>query len=239
MSVRVDYVGRFGNNVFQYVYARLFAEKNGLALETPWNYQDVLPIEPSKPGLSVTEPKVRFDENDRPLEAPRSPGAYVFYGFFQDAGIYYANRERILAFTRPHAVEAAPPSALVCHVRLEDYYSYRIVIHPSWYRDILSRERFDQLYVVAQQRDTQYLKAAFGHLKYTLLSGGSLAEDWNYLRRFERVVCSNSTMAWWAVFLGRATKVYTFERWIENPSVKLSRFPGATPVPGPFLHEAP
>ena len=37
MSVSIKYKGRCGNNIFQYVTAKIFAEKNNLLISTPLN----------------------------------------------------------------------------------------------------------------------------------------------------------------------------------------------------------
>jgi hypothetical protein len=38
MSVSINYSGRFGNNITQYIFARIFSENNGLQLITNFNH---------------------------------------------------------------------------------------------------------------------------------------------------------------------------------------------------------
>lgn len=237
MSVTVRYKGRFGNNVFQYVCGRLFAENNGLQLRTPFCEPEILPMEPEEYTPDDDEgPEITLGDQNAILDRPWGPGRYVLDGFFQRSDWYYARRDSILAFARPRAVEKRPLSHIAMHVRLEDYHSHGIVIDPRWYCSILEKESFDRLFIVGKDLTSDWLRP---FLKWNpIVISRSPSRDFDFLRRFDRVICSNSTFAWWAVFFSRPAKIWTFKRWIQNPMADLAGFPGAEVVDGPFLGEA-
>src|SRR6185295_6463648 len=57
---------RFGNNLFQYVFARLFAQAHGLRMVTPFapaNGGDIVTVLPSDAGETVTAPVIRVTDD--------------------------------------------------------------------------------------------------------------------------------------------------------------------------------
>lgn len=237
MSVEVLYNGRLGNNIFQYVCGRLLAEENGLALETafrePWAFEVSLP----RPGerLKGHGPPIRIGDPDRVLERPWPKAHYVLDGFFQEAGWYYARKEKVLSFLKRPAVQPLPLDHVVACVRLGDYRSHRIAIHPSWYADLLKQLRPGKVTVVTDSPGDPYHRV-FSSYNPEIKSSGIL-EDFDFIRRARALILSNSTFSWWAAFMGHAQSVYTFTRWIGNPAAQLSGFPGAITVAGRFEHE--
>lgn len=239
MSVRIKYLGRFGNNVFQYMAGRLFADENAMELETPFPGTDVIPILPqtSLPVAVSQGAPIRLGDPDAVLDRRWPAGNYVLEGFFQRPDWYYARKEAIWAFARPSLVMKDHADDIVMHVRHEDYFDHRIVISPSWYLRILRKELtpFRKLFIVGKDLDQGWLEA-FHEYRPEIVSG-SPKEDFDFLRRFDRVLLSNSTFAWWSVFFSRPAVVYTFRKWIGNAAAPLAEFPGAVPVNGKFTWE--
>lgn len=238
MSVTVDYIGRFGNNVFQYVAARLFAEENGLSLRTPANFGAVLPVrESAEPNAGELPGKaLRLGDSDELFARSFPSGNYHLSGFFQRSDWYWERRKRVLEILDVPVPKEEDPDALGVHLRLGDYRHHKIAIHPSWYVGLLKATRFSKLVVVTDQKDGKYLKH-FKCWKPEVVSE-SVASDWKRLLGFRRLIISNSTFAWWAAFCGKSESVVTFARWIRNPIAQLAQFPKATPMEGSFEHEA-
>lgn len=239
MSVEVAYPGRFGNNLFQYIFARLFARRNGLKLVTDFNHNHIVSMATPPHGFEASGPLTEIGEGEWSLEKKWPAGRYLVKGYFQRASIYYDNREEILGFAHPVSQPCEQPSDdLVVNFRIDGDYRQHLAIHPSWYREVLRTESYRRLFVVADVNDPAYFKEALGGRKYELV-GGSPKVQWDFLRGFERVIMSNSTFCWWAVFFGRAKKAVIFKRWIGSDNVVLGRFPGAVEIDGPFLFENP
>lgn len=242
MGVHVLYRGNFGNLMFQYVCARLFAERNGLRLETPFPEQDLVRMLPHADRRRVEEPTVFVtDAHEDPLGMPVwSPARHVFDGYFQKSAWYHDRRAQIERFARPAEPERRSARDIVVNLRVgEDYKALKWVISPSWYLGILAQEKFDTLHVVADARDEEYLQS-FARYRPVVVSSGPKG-DWEYIRSFDRIVCSNSSFSWWAAFFSRASRVYTFKRWVRHPGgfARIGPFPNGLEVDGPFMGEGP
>lgn len=248
MSVHFVYQGTFGNNLFQYMIARLFADEHDLKLETPWKpHMDnrsafdvlkVMDIQPQKSGRSFNSPKVNFGDHSDVLGKKWGEGRYGFNGFFQRSKVFYERREAVLKIARAVPVKMRGSGDIVVTVRLGGYVGEHNAIHPEWYQKILDRESFDKLYIVTDSPGWGYFKA-FKRYNPIMVSGPA-HDDWNFVRSFRRILCANSSFHWWAVFFGNPERVWTFKRWLKmqvNPETPY--FPGSIPVDGNFLHELP
>jgi hypothetical protein len=256
MSVELQYPScLFGNRLFQYAAARLFALQNGLALKStfrPGNEHGVVSAIPFEGGEAVSAPLVKLTDapvfayggftllsNPDELLTRSWPRArYVLKGWFQHAHWYYERRKHIEAFYQADPIGEVNTRDIVIHLRVQDdYRAWRWIIHPTWYLKILEAERFDRLHVVTDARNQQYL-SWFARYDPVIVSSTGRA-DWQYIRSFDRIICSNSTFCWWAAFLSRARKIYTFKRWINAPHVRMGQFPNGMAIDGPFMHEGP
>lgn len=261
MSVETSYwpSSRFGNNLFQYIIARLFAMKHGLRMITPFtpaNGTDILHVLPSDEGETVEAPSIRITDDpwicaQRPetpflilspqqdLFSGKWPRAhYIFEGWFERSQWYHDRRAEIESFVTPDPIADINTKDIVVNLRVgADFIAKHWTIHPKWYLDILARERFDTLHIVTDCRNHEYLRH-FAHYAPHIICSGPRG-DWNYLRAFDRIICSNSSFCWWACFFSRASRIYTFMRWHAYPIGRLERFPNGVEEDGPFLHELP
>lgn len=241
-NVSVRYDGRFGNCMFEYATARIFAEDHDLSMENLFDGDGIVCVDPwhggrtfgSGDGVMVRnwdfEHGGVVDGNSRVL----------FFGHFQKASWYWERRDRILGFYHADPMDSASVNHddVLVNLRVaQDYRDMRWIIHPRWYLDILRTLEFRRLHVVADEIDPEYL-SHFRRFDPIVSAPGPKA-SWDILRSFNRVVIPNSSFSWWAMFFGCASKIWTFRRWVDRPTIDLSTFPGAIPVDGPFLHELP
>ena len=110
MSVEVIYVGRVGNNIFQYVYARLFSIKNNLQLRTKFLYPNLLNPTQHTSGFNHNSPIIKIKEyivankddfsgtSVNILEETFKNARYVLEGYFQEPSIYDNNKELVKSF---------------------------------------------------------------------------------------------------------------------------------------------
>ena len=259
MSVRTLYhpSSRFGNNLFQYVVARLFAKRHGLRMMTrftPANGNDILQVIPSDEGKVVRSPTIRVTDDPRlPTQRPKEtfqligadqdpfsddwpPARYIFEGWFEHPRWYHDRRADIEGFVLPEPIKRINTRDIVLNLRVDtDFMNMKWTIHPQWYLDILSREQFDRVHIVCDCVNEEYLAHFAAYAPVVVCSGAK--GDWEYLRSFDRIVCSNSSFCWWACFFSKASKVYTFKRWHGYRIGNLGRFPNSIEIDGPFLHE--
>jgi hypothetical protein len=189
---------------------------------------------PQKNGKIISHPFKELTDSVDVLGRKWPEGRYLINGFFQHSEWYHPRRTAIEAFASPDSIGEVNKKDIVVHIRLGDY-PRQTMIHPRWYIEILEKEKFECLYIVTEARDDSYLRYFSKYSPKVVFS--SVKDDWNFIRRFDRIICSNSTFCWWAAFFSLATKIFTFKRWVGSPQYDLSWFPNGMQVDGPFLTE--
>lgn len=236
MGVQVKYQGRLGNHLFQYIAARLFAEKNGLRLLSCLPVNDVVQCSPRAEGIRIYGAPIRITDDYDIFDRAWAPDHYVFDGYFQRSRWYHERRDQVLRCVELPPAQEINRKDIVINLRVdEDYRSLGWTIHPSWYLQILAEEKFERLHIVADVRNEQYL-AHFRKYDPIVVSSGPRG-DWERLRSFDRIVTANSTFSWWAAYFSQASRIYTFKRWVTHPIPQLHAFPNGAEVDGKFLHE--
>jgi len=243
--VTVDYTGRTGNHLFQYTMARLIAERNDLAMMSPMPGTDFLqPVDHEVKGSSYAAARAELI-GDR---HPGLPNVNVKYrahlhGFFQKSWYYNPHRQQIKTFFRLNPIEKVNTQDIVLHLRLTDYFhpNFKCVISPLWYFDILSREKYDKVYIVVENHPTneKYL-GYFRPYKPIIVSGTTAMQDFDFIRSFNKIVCSNSTFCWWASFLSEAETIYTMKEWMGihiESGPDLAEIDRATALSGTFYRD--
>jgi hypothetical protein len=235
--VEVQYSGRFGNHMFQYVAGRLLARQLSLPLKTPLPKNDIVEtVDQITAYPELEKPLVLVNDNNFALDGRfYTPGHYVLNGYFQRSEFYNERCESIHKMFKLR-YPALNKDDIVMHVRLGDYRwafeNKNRVIHPNWYSEILRREHFNNLFIVTENNDDVYLR----HFKMydPIIIHGTAQHDFHFLRQFDRIISSNSSFSWWASFLSRASKVYTFAPWLGLPHVSLAFFDRTIAVDGEF-----
>jgi hypothetical protein len=232
MGVYVGYLGRFGNNMYQYSLSRLYAENHSLQLITEWKHDHIISVTKPKPGTSNGGYfRCIDDQNIDSLFNIKPDDAVMFAGYFQQSIRYNPHRGRIKGFFKLPEFEKNTKD-IVMHVRCDDYgLGHRI--HPQWYIDILKQESFDKLYIVMSPLEQHYLDY-FKDFNPIIVSEDAKS-DFFFISSFDRIICSNSTFAWWAAFLGNPSKAYVFKKWLPSRQINLIHFDNSLPVDGQFF----
>ena len=222
MTVRTKFKGRFGNNMFQYVFARILAEKFHQTLETGFD-NPIVTCTPSRPHVEPESSRtIRINDANAGwiIATECCDDNLALNGYFQNSGFYNPLRDQIKSYFQLTPLERDDRN-LVMHLHLGDFNHEEFnanIIHPQWYLDILEREVFDQLYIVCEvptagrrQDQARYL-SWFDRYRPIVVSG-SAHSDFHFIRRFGRIICSNSTFSFWACFLSEALTIYTVNDW--------------------------
>ena len=224
MAIAVAYEGQTFNRWTQYCFARVLAEKHGFELATQWTHPEFIGVAPPKPGKAYREV------------------AALVSGFYQHAAWIHENEKLIRGFAKPMDVESVSPNDVAIHVRRGDYQKWRL-IPAQWYLDILGTLKFEHLFVVGDGLEKEFLDKIFSRHKTAQLMNGSAVSDWNFLRRFNKLVLSNSSYSFWAAFFSRASEVYVHDPWFSaigsrgekgDEHVTLHEYPGWIKKPGLF-----
>jgi Glycosyl transferase family 11. len=252
MSIRLKrYIGRLGNQLFQYAAARYVANRNNLFLETDWPHNDFLKVLPwQNNGRRIRSPIVVLNDMDgranpqkNMLNGDFKNCCVELNGYYQDVSYFNNARESIRGWFEP-CILGQNTKDWVLHYRVTDYWHKEVdsVIHPDWFIGILKSNGYfdnrngDIVFLVTDDADdlcVKELKAKIG--PYCLISKNNDPKiDFNFIRSFDRIICSNSSFAWWAAFLGRPKACFTFKPWMKYSKRNLADMVGATPVDGQF-----
>lgn len=223
MSIEINYKGRIGNHLFQYCFARMLAQKNSYKLLSQWDYPELMRSTVHDGGKVVDDPiwyikdTLPFDELyiknydlldffNKPLKDYR----YIVSGYFENSDFFNSNEELIKSFFKIDYSNDEFPNDIVINLRLgDDFAELGRIIHPEYYTNILERETFDKVYIVGANENEPYLKV-FEKYK-PIIVPNNVHQDFHFIRKFNKIVCSNSTYSWWAAFLSNASIIYTPE----------------------------
>ena len=200
--IACQFLGRLGNTLFQYAFARAFAELRGLTLQTdPWVGQKIFEI--NDPPIDHNYPVV----DEFTINLNSKDVTFRSYAQQDDCLIYTREQARKWFTFRPEIVselKATLPTYdfVVGHRRVGDYagYGYPVVSLKSYQ---------DQCEKLGHQRD--YLRmvteeTAFHHPKFQ----GEMAcvPDFFRLTQPPVLLRGNSSFSWWAAVLSDA-RVYS------------------------------
>lgn len=184
MTLYSPLIGRLGNALFQWSYAKKRAEQLGATLYTPtWVGEKIFDIE-SPPPMDK-EPDIKLEEN---------------YRQSQDDLIYSRRWLLNTLRIRPEIAEKLdaiiPRGEILCHLRRGDYgaLGYQLVSRASYFK---AAEHFgfdpEQLQFVTEEEP-------FTHPDF---SGElSFLPDFYRLMRASIIFRGNSTFSWWSAALG-------------------------------------
>lgn len=237
--VEVRYRGSFGDNLFQYCFGRLLAERWGhrlSALPLPRfpNTAESVPgrtyLSPlqSWSGLAVEERQLGMLLREREMTTPVR-GRLVLYGWFQ-RWEYYRGHETALRrwlATAPPEESAAPGDLAFCLRSRRPEAWYEGGMHsgqpPAWK---VSAPSMESLCRLAQSTPHDRLilltdsplraSGELGDFKPVVKNLDSFA-SWNWLRTCRRMAITVCHPAeWWAAMLSDAEEIFALDPWPAN-----------------------
>jgi len=226
MPVQINYNGRCGNKIFQYVSARIFSEKNKLNLLTGLDCEIVKTKNHSLFDDDFFEKQILINESSFDLDELNFYGKnvkYIFDDFFQNCVYINNNQELVISFFDLPILDKNNED-IVLNVRLDDkVHSNNLenpenwdkaeIVHPDYYKKILDSETYKNVYIVVDKIKYEWEKKYMSHFdQYNpILVSKTPVEDFNFIRSFNKIVTSVSTFSYWAAFLSDADKIYTFK----------------------------
>jgi hypothetical protein len=246
--VSVKYVGRTCNNLFQYVFARLIAHYNDARVVTPWSHEDFIAFNEQRPCKEEGLIPIPIDDTFKTPRDPMwlQPGRYkrnhiMVRGYFQYPEFYDPNKELIKSWMRLPEVNGAHKDDTVIHLRLDDYerVTHRPVIDPCWYYQVTQLLPKSKVYCVVDQLRAPWEHAYMNKIRALFpgieIVSKSAVEDFNFIRQFGTIICSNSSYCWWAAWLSNAKVIYAFSKWLTGSRmVTLAHTKGFTTFPGKY-----
>jgi hypothetical protein len=173
------------------------------------------------PGRRVTGPIESLEVEDRPdwngvtvdlpaLLADRTPRHFTIHGGFQREEYFSPFRNQIRTWfrlKRATNVHRLTSEDVVVNIRRGyDFGALNLTLSMSYYHQALTTfSNVRKVYVCGTGIDNQIRAslACFSPIYYD----GTPIEHFRFIQRFNRIVLSNSTFAWWSAFLSDASEI--------------------------------
>jgi hypothetical protein len=230
MAVVVDFLGRLGNNLFQYSLGRIIAETLGyrltLARSQPDNFMIKTNFEGYVDKLFPSAISVLGRSFERPTELYGTPGKrqqidlgyiinnhadrrIVLHGYFQRFEYYRSYKAEMKQWfhcdPQKMLVNVSADDVLLNIRRGNEFDNWTLPL--TYYDEALQRiGNFDRVYVLGTGIDAS-VKSYLAKYEPIYLDG-TIDEHFRSFLNFNKIILSNSTFAWWAGFLSEATQLY-------------------------------
>ena len=210
--VKINYLGRLGNKLFQFVLGRMIAEARGYRLIAhpipgfPGTYEEI------KGECHDTGPQNVLTGHRIDLPAilqARDPGAVILDGFFQRCEYYIPERDKIRHWLRMEdgtALSMEMPDLLI-HVRRADYVQHGWALPFSFYRSAIEEYLpSGGKLVIATDDPLDPFFWSFRCWKPKFFRG-SIPELMQLMKEAPCLLMSQSTFSWWPAFLGKENRL--------------------------------
>jgi hypothetical protein len=261
--IMLRHLGRTGNQIFQYTFARILAEKNNLAIEAYSESGEKCPYENGwiapqfieatawAGNKNIGAEQIKIDDQYKPgritnLQWPfqNFKDKYLYIkGFFQNYRFYDENKSLVLGMWKCEPYISGHENDVALHLRLDDYNitGGTPVISPQWYASLIGHSDIQgkKVYIVVDKIRKTWEKRYMLELKHLVgnleIVTQTAKEDFNFIRSCGTIICSNSSFAWWAAYLSKANKIFTFAQWLRGaPLAQLAGAKGFTPIAGHY-----
>lgn len=228
MSITFNHkVGQHGNQLFVIIHAAIIAHENKLKIKYPSN--GIVKFKECDDDIPEVENRRVINRNDN----YENEHVHLKRGYYQNSSLFNPYVDIIKNNILDLPSVSKNTKDVVIHLRLdgfnhEGHNSH--IIHPKWYISILDNLQFDTLYIVMDSKSgkvwhkqTEHKKnylSNFSNYNHQIVSNSAI-DDFEFIRSFDKIICSNSTFCWWACFLSQANEIYIPPYW-ESKQSKLS-----------------
>jgi len=223
--VNIQWKNGFGNQLFQYSYGRILSEQMGCSLTYSgtvdrWEGTSLVDIgfitEDDIINYTDENIKVNIDYNTEQAVELENPQNYKPY--LDEIRSWFPE------------VEITNTKDLLVHVRVGDN-GPNIYTPFEWYKKAIEDNNieFDKMYIVTDTPNDRSIKEFklnynvefISHETITTLDDrrkykNKILEDFNFMRKFDKVLFSNSTYPWWSSLLSNPSKVWFNKEWQPN-----------------------
>jgi hypothetical protein len=210
--IKVEYVSRLGNNLFQYCFGRILAEKHGYLLK----------VDPIK-GFKNTSKKINgknYSKNgnikindwtkdlDKIIKNPPKK-EIILTGWFQKYSFYknYKNEiKKWLEIDYPNLPKISN-NDIVIHMRRGDYIELDFALSYNFYKKCLAKVKYNKIYVCTDGPKDHFVQKFLKEYNAELFHQ-SMLEDFCFMKKFNKIIMSASTFSWWAAYLSNAKEIF-------------------------------
>jgi hypothetical protein len=215
--VTIEYQGRLGNNIIQYLAGYIFAKKHNFKLSTPpssysGNFGGFFKFKEfhgERVGDSLV---VVNDENFLKLLESDSLGNnhYHFDGFFQTKQFLEKYKTDLLDIFTLH-YENTPHDFVFVHYRIGDIIDDRRMLPLEYYKEALDKIKPKGGYISSENINHHFCTQLITEYKLTPYQSDPLSTI-NFAKNFNNIILSEGTFSWLMGFLSNSEKIYCNSR---------------------------
>ena len=224
-ELRVNLDGKYGNQLFMYFNARIFAEKNRLNLITnkPDGVLNIIDnkyfgVPPSNMNkIIIKDNSYNSNQNCYNYEGL---GNYIFDGYFQIEDIIYENLDLIKSWIK---YDINKKDIVTLHIRLGDFYfadSRHLIVSQDYYIDCIKKYcyNYNDIYIICDSIKESWENLYMETLKQKIKDIGknpiyklqSIKDDYQNIIDSTVIITSNSTFCFWPMVLSNVDKIISY-----------------------------
>jgi hypothetical protein len=211
MSVSINYNGRLGNHLFQYVAAFIFAKKFNLSLNTIF-FDDKFKFPQLNGSVHVDNKLIVNDSNFLELLNSETiePRHYIFDGFFQikDFVLNYKNEIKSLFDL---SYDEINKNEVFVMYRIGDIEGIRQMLPIEYYQDALNKISSKSGYITSDSPNHPNVIKLSKEFNLTIYNN-TPSETINFAKNFNNLVLSEGSFSWWIGTLSNSKNVYYNQR---------------------------
>lgn len=223
--IKINFIGRLGNNMIQYSLGRYIAENKGYEL----NYSEIgntstkemfsLFKETNRhiSGKNVTENILTLGYNNLDNNIHKYDielllnhiGGIELKGFFQKYDLFFNHKDIIKSYFLYDTtnLKTSKDYDVVIHIRLGDYVSLNHFIHPDKIYNLYKNLDFLNALIISDDPNS-YLLSKFLQDNTCVVQKNSILQDLHYMATSKNIIISQSTFSWWGSYLGNEKDIY-------------------------------
>jgi hypothetical protein len=209
--VEVVYDGNLGNNLFQYCFGRILAERLGYRLSAkpikgfPGTFDDIEGKDHSgKEMITLRGQQVDLsflDKDDLQYHI-------LLTGYFQRYEYYEKYNHAIKEWLRTEddIKDEISENDVVIGIRRGKDYIPMYGLPISYYEEALSLLSYDRVFICTNEPNDPFIR--YFQKKYAAIirpPGG--LDNLIFIKKFNKIIISNSTFLWWAAYLSEAKEI--------------------------------
>ena len=206
--VSVNYNGRLGNNLIQFLAGYLLSRKKGLMFSNRiGNINNLIKHDIEISGKIFTDLCEVNDENFISILEDERIGGKHFYlnGFFQTKG-FLEKYEEVLKSVLNINYENFDKDTVFVHYRIGDIVNDRRMLPLEYYEEALSKINFTKGYISSDTINHDFCQKLVK--KYNLIPVNlPELELINFAKNFNNIILSEGTFSWWMGFLSQAENI--------------------------------
>lgn len=209
--VSINYSGRLGNNLFQYVSAYIFAKKFGLNISS--NIVENCFNLPIINGYEYNDKIIEIDDNNLVtyLDSEKIEAAhYKFIGYYQLKDFILKYRHDIKSLFTLNYVNQPKDSVFVAY-RIGDINGERQMLPIEYYMDALNKISAKSGFITSDTPNHPNVLELATKFNLTIYYNSPM-ETIDFAKNFNNLVLSEGSFSWWIGFLSKAENIYYNDR---------------------------